>query len=208
MSVFEYIRKSSFRHAVRSLSVFVIVSALSGCVTTVTDRPENTFNPLPTSGLSAFRQIELLPIRHDPDVQMTEANYKALQKIQENVDLNMGQTLKSWNTNPPPASSGHLLIEPVITEIKFVSGGTRFFAGAFAGSSAVVMQVKIYDKERGDTIAHPEFYQRAAAMGGAWSLGTTDNLMLVRIANLFTNYLKDNYDRPVGGRTGIVEPES
>ena len=92
--------------------------------------------------------------------------------------------------------------------MKFVGSGTRVLAGALAGSSAVVMKVNIYAKQSGDSIGHPEFYQRAAAMGGTYSLGVTDNLMLTRIADLFTGYLKGNYDRPVGGRTGIPEPDN
>ena len=64
--------------------------------------------------------------------------------------------------------------------MKFVSSGTRFLAGALAGSSAVVMKVNIYAKQSGDSIGHPEFYQRAAAMGGAHTLGVTDNLIVAR----------------------------
>lgn len=204
MRVLDCIKKSG---VVPILAVFAIMSALGGCVTTVKDMPASTFNPPPASSLSAFRQIELIPIRHDLDVQMNEANQRALQKIQENIDVKIGRILKQWNTSPSSASSGQLVIEPTITELKFVSGGTRFFAGALAGNSAVVMRVKIYEKESGEVIAHPEFYQRAVAIGGAWSLGTTDNNMLKRIADLFTDYLEDNYDQPVGGRTGVVEPE-
>ena len=191
---------------VRILTAFAVASAMWGCVTTV-DVPTSAFNPPPTSGLSAFSEIELLPIRFAPEVQTNAANQKALRKIQENVDAGIGATLKEWNTNPSAGSNGRLVVEPVITELKFVSSGTRLVAGAWAGSSAVVMKVNIYAKQSGDSIAHPEFYQRAAAMGGAYSVGATDNLMLTRIADLFTGYLKDNYDRPVGGRTGIREPD-
>ncbi len=190
---------------VRAVLAFSLASAMWGCVTTV-DTPESVFNPAPTSSLSVYNQIELLPIRVAPAVKGNDANQRALKKIQENVDAKIGPTLVGWNANPSPTSSGELVIEPVITELKFVSGGTRFIAGALAGSSAVVMKVKIYDKESGDIVAHPEFYQRAAAMGGAHSIGVTDNLMLDRIANLLADYLKDNYAQPVGGRTGIREP--
>lgn len=187
---------------VRILSALAVASVVWGCVTTV-DVPTSTLNPPPASGLSAFRQIELVPIRFAPDVQTNDANQKALRKIQENVDAKIGPTLKAWNANPSARSNGQLVIEPVITELKFVSGGTRFIAGALAGSSAVVMRVHIFAKQSGDTIARPEFYQRAAAMGGAYSVGVTDNLMLTRIADLMTDYLQANYERPVGGRTGL-----
>ncbi len=192
---------------VRIVFAFALASLTWGCVTTV-DTPQNTFNPVPASSLSAYNQIELLPIRVADGVQSNDANQRALRKIQENVDAKIGPTLTGWNANPSPTSMGKLVIEPLITELKFVSGGTRFMVGAFAGSSAVVMKVKMYDKDSGEMIAHPEFYQRAAAMGGAYSVGVTDNLMLDRIANLLVGYLKDNYAQPVGGRTGIREPDS
>jgi hypothetical protein len=44
-------------------------------------------------------------------------------------------------------------------------------------------------------------------MGGAWTFGSTDNAMLVRIANRLTDYLAANYASPVGGPTG-AEPRN
>ena len=54
-------------------------------------------------------------------------------------------------------------------------------------------------------IASPLFFARAAAIGGRWTFGVTDNLMLVRIADRFTDYLAANYATAVGGPTG-AEP--
>jgi len=48
----------------------------------------------------------------------------------------------------------------------------------------------------GQEIANPEFFQRAAAMGGNYSLGATDNDMIARVA---TRYLEENYAQAVGG---------
>jgi hypothetical protein len=42
-------------------------------------------------------------------------------------------------------------------------------------------------------------------MGGAWSVGGTDNGMLERIADVAQDYLKRNYDQAVGGPTGAEE---
>ena len=185
----------------RGLFAVVIACAMWGCVTTV-ETPETSFNPAPASSFSSYSQIELNPVQFDPGLPSGSANQAALQKIQENVNAEIGSTLEQWNSSPSATSNGRLVIEPVITEMKFVGGATRVFAGALAGSSAVVMKVRIYDSESGDTIAEPEFYQRAAAMGGAYTVGVTDNLMLVRIANLLVEYLKSNYENAIGGRTG------
>lgn len=80
----------------------------------------------------------------------------------------------------------------------------RFWAGAFAGSSAVVMQVNFKDAETGNTIAAPTFYQHASAMGGAFSIGGTDNTMLYRIAEIINDYVMRNYENAVGGPTGAT----
>jgi len=128
------------------------------------------------------------------------ANDRALVKIQENLDLRLNPVLASWNSAGDPAGRT-LLIQPEI-HIKFISGGTRFLAGALAGSSAVVMRVKFVDAATGKEVAYPEFYQRAAAMGGAYSMGGTDNNMLIRIANLVSEYTIANHKAAVGGPTG------
>jgi hypothetical protein len=96
-------------------------------------------------------------------------------------------TLAGWENHN---LDGRVLdVEPHILQLKFVSGGARFFAGALAGSSAVLMRVKFVDAHTGQVVADPEFYQRAAAYGGAWSIGGTDNGMLARIATVVQEYL-------------------
>ena len=65
-----------------------------------------------------------------------------------------------------------------------------------------MIRVRYIDVESGELIAHPEFYQRAAAMGGAFTIGGTDNAMLIRIASLITDYTENNYHSAVGGPTG------
>jgi hypothetical protein len=112
--------------------------------------------------------------------------------------------IDGWRQAAPVASKPRtLVITPLITEIKFISGGSRFWAGSLAGSSAVILKVTITEKETGKVIATPIFYAKAAAMGGAWTFGATDNIMLVRIANRLTDYLAANYASAVGGPTGV-----
>ena len=94
-------------------------------------------------------------------------------------------------------------MQPSIEELKFVSGGNRAWAGAFAGSSAVRMRVRFSDKATGAVVAEPEFYQRAAAMGGAYTFGGSDNAMLVRIASVIEEYARRNHAQAVGGPTGL-----
>jgi len=173
------------------------------CVTHI--KTDVTQNPPPAEKFSAFTRFELAKIGLAPPYAGQAPNERALVKIQQNVSLKMTPILAAWNA--ASASSGRtLVIEPRITEIKFISVGSRIMAGALAGSSAVILRAKITDKETSAVIATPEFFARASAMGGNWSLGATDNIMLVRIANRLTDYLLANYGVAVGGPTGAEPP--
>jgi len=115
----------------------------------------------------------------------------------------MAPFLKSWNQASTGKTVGRrtLIIEPVVTQIKFIGGAARFWAGPAAGSSAIIMHAMIIEKETGKTIATPEFYIKSGAWSGGWTIGVTDNLMLTRIAEKFKDYLVANYASAVGGTT-------
>jgi len=168
----------------------------SACVTNI--RPDVTTNPPPAEPLAHFQHFQLMPLTassaaaHETD---------AIAKISTYAQQRVGGTLYGWENH---SQSGRtLVVELQIEELKFVGGGARFFAGALAGSSAVVMRMKLTDKQTGRVIADPEFYQRAAAMGGAWSFGGTDHGMLARIATVAQEYLQRNYTQAIGGPTGL-----
>jgi len=65
--------------------------------------------------------------------------------------------------------------------------------------------VRFSDADTGEEIADPEFYQHAAAMSGAWSMGGADNAMLARESTLIASYLSANYDQAVGGPTKLPD---
>lgn len=171
----------------------VLVVLLSGCVTKI--QPTVTENPPPSRAFSTFKAFEIRPLATDPGVEEPEA----VKKIQEYLDAKIGPLVKQWNRG----AGDTLVIEPRIHELKFVSGTHRVFAGSMAGSSAVRMTFRITNKATGELVAQPEFYQRAAAMGGAYSFGSTDNQMLERICTVSEQYLERNYVQAVGGPTGL-----
>ncbi len=187
------------RHIV--LTLLCTAFFFTGCVTHIAT--DITQNPPPEERFAAFTRFELEKVSLVPPYAGQSANERALAKIQENIAFKANPLVAGWNTaGAGQAPARTLVFTPVITEIKFIGGGARFWAGALAGSSAVILKVTITEKESGKVIATPMFYARAAAMGGAWTFGSTDNLMLVRIAGRFTDYLAANYASAVGGRTG------
>jgi hypothetical protein len=182
----------------------LIAVLLSGCVTHINTGVSQ--NPPPLEKFSAFTHFELDQVSLAPPYAGQDANERARDKIQENVLQKADPLLGQWHSvNVEGRGVRTLVFTPEIHEIKFISGGARVWAGALAGSSAVILKVTISEKETGKVIATPMFYARAAAMGGAWTFGATDNVMLVRIAGRFTDYMAANYDSAVGGPTG-AEP--
>ena len=175
--------------------IIAVVAFTAGCVTNI--KPPSDTNPPPSEKYSSFNRFELLPLQAaNSEVANQTA---AMAKIEENIQDRLGRRLQPLNQKPISGSVRTLLIKPTVTELKFVSGGKRFFAGALAGSSAVNLNVKFTDKETGKPIANPDFYSKASAMSGAYSLGGNDNAMLVRIANWFAVYFLRNYNQAVGG---------
>ncbi len=176
-------------------ALFMLLALTTGCTTNI--KPSTETNPPPAEKFSAFNRFELLPVKAGSDVVANQQ--AAMTKIQENTQTILGSRLQQLNAKPLSGQPRTLLIEPTVTELKFVSGAKRFWSGAMAGSSAVVLKAKFTEKETGKLIANPEFYSKASALSGAYSFGGNDNAMLRRIANWFAVYVLNNYKQPVGG---------
>lgn len=160
-------------------------------------------NPPPSTALQAFDRFELAPFEMLAPYAGQEPNEEARQRLQTNLDERLPPVLAEWNAKPANNTPPRVLkIEPTIRHVKFINGKARFWAGAFAGGTAVLVTVKLSDAATGEVIAEPEFYQHANAMGAAWSMGGTDKAMLVRTTDLISNYVKDNYAAAIGGPTG------
>lgn len=194
------------RSPLSALPLLVGVALLfAGCATTITSN--RATNPPPAEAFVKFNRFELAAVILLPPYAGQPANERALLKIQENLSARMTPVFASWTAavapSAAPAAVRTLLVESVVAEIKFINGNARFWAGAMAGSSAVILRAKLTEKETGKVIATPEFYARASAMGGAWSFGATDNVMLTRIGDRLADYLAANFPQAVGGPTGV-----
>ena len=185
--------------------VVALVVVLGGCATTHIN-PTAVTNPPPAERFASFSRFEVKRIQLSPAVSSDESSREAARIIQGHLDARLNAVVGNWNEASRKAARPRVLaIEPRIEQLKFLSAGTRFWAGAFSGSSAVIMKVRYVDAATGKIIAQPEFYQHAAAMGGAWSVGATDQDMLKRIADLIGEYTARNYSKAVGGPTGATQ---
>ncbi|MGE5491826.1 MAG: hypothetical protein ACM31P_11155 [Actinomycetota bacterium] len=184
-----------------NLAILTAAVSLVGCATHI--QPSKFSNPPPAERFSSFDRFELKRVQLSPTYAGDGANQRAAAKIQQYFDERLQPTVTGWNRDGK-GGERTLLIEPRIEQIKFIGVGARIWAGPLAGSSAVVMKVKYTDKSTGKVIAEPEFFQRAAAMSGAFTVGGQDNAMLARIVTLAANYNANNFSQPVGGETGAT----
>lgn len=173
---------------------------ITGCASNV--KASRTENPPPVEAYSNYGRIEIKPIVLAQEFRGQSANEKSLEKINANFFKRLGNSPNNWNNRPD--NGRRLVIEPVVTDIRFIGVGARIFTGPLSGSSGVVIHVKATDARTGKLIDHPEFYQRSSA-GAGFALGVADNMMLTRIGELVGDYLLRNYDAAVGGRTGATD---
>ncbi len=169
-------------------------------------QPTTGENPPPKVTLNTFEHFEMAPVAMGAPFAGQKGNEVAKQKLQANLDLRAKPLLAEWNGKSAGNATRTLKVEPSIRYIRFITGGKRFFAGAFAGGSSILVNVNMVDAATGDVIASPEFYQHANAMGAAWSYGATDKTMLIRISNMVTEYLRNNYSQAVGGSVSVASP--
>ncbi|MES2047249.1 MAG: hypothetical protein V4447_02530 [Pseudomonadota bacterium] len=176
-----------------ALSILAI-GALQGCATNI--KATSLTNPPPREAFSTYGRIELKPTLFRAGYTGDEAG---LARIEGNMAKNLADSLETWNKRP--ANGRTLIIEPIVEELQFTRGATRVLLGPLAGSSGVLMRIKITDAS-GKIIATPEFFQRADAMAAGFLFGIHDNLMLTRVANLASKYVINNYAQAEGGSTG------
>lgn len=182
-------------------TVATAVLLASGCANTYVKKTGD-MNPPPAEAFKNFDRFEIRPIGISPPYAGQSANENARNRMQANLDQQLTPVLATWNAQPAKHAPPRVLrIEPHIRDVRFISGAGRIFGGAFAGSSAISVDVTFTDAATGAVIAKPEFYSQANAFAGAYSFSVADNIMLIRPATLLTEYIKANYEQPVGGRT-------
>lgn len=171
--------------------MMLVLSACATNLSRATRGPEPAQVPL-----GDFQAVEVKAVSLSEPFAANTANQRALKKIDENVFLELKSVfpdLKRIEEGQSFSTGGKTLqITPTIKEIKFISGGARFWVGAMAGSSAVLMEATFTDSSTGNVIAHPDFYREAGAHSGGWTVGGTDNKMLILISKDLADYAKAN----------------
>lgn len=190
--------------AMALLSLAMALHALPALAAEEPKIADDARNPAPAATLNSYQRFELAPVAMGAPFTEYKGNQVALEKLQANIDERVKPLVGEWNARDPGAQARTLRIEPQIRYIRFISGGKRFWGGAFAGGSSILLNVKLTDAATGEVIAEPDFYQHANAFGAAWSFGGTDKHMLIRISAMLADYLKNNYATAVGGAVSVA----
>lgn len=167
---------------------------LFGCATQITETP-SPVTPSKTR-FAEFKRVVLVRSTIAPAYAGHEANVKAVNKIDEvlvsrinsildNVEIATPEQLKAMKLSDPKV----LVIKPLVKQVKFIGGAARFWAGAMAGSSVVVMDVA-FERGDGQKLSNPGFMRKAGAYTDAF--GVASNRMLNDVAEDVANYIMAN----------------
>lgn len=194
-----------FKRFALLLSLLVMSSAaFAGEKVPAPDIADDARNPPPSVALNTYQRFELAPIAMGAPWAGQKANEEARRHLQENLDERANPVIAEWNVKPAGAVPRTLKIVPEIVYVRFITGGKRFFGGAFAGSSGVLLKVTFTDATTGEAIATPQFYQHANAFSATYTFGAMDKHMMIRTSAMVAEYLRSNYATPVGGPMAVA----
>jgi hypothetical protein len=143
--------------------------------------------------LSAFAAYELKGMILSPEVAAKSDKVEQAAVLEQKIQEKLQPLFAEWSSSNEPGRSGTLIVQPELVKLRIVSGGARFFAGAFSGNSFIDLDLRLTDGATDSEIAKPRISKHAGAMGGAWSLGKTDTNLHDYIAHITHRYMVENY---------------
>ncbi len=149
--------------------------------------------PKPTKAFATFADYELKPFVLSPAVTEDADKVVEAKILEEHISEKLLPLFDMWSRADPAERSGKLIVQPELVSIRIVSGGARFWVGAFAGDSNIDLDLKISEEEGGEVIAAPRIQRDADAMAGGWSIGKSDDNLHDYIAFITREYFETNY---------------
>lgn len=146
----------------------------------------------PTKPLSSFAEYELKPMTFAGAIEAEERKLTEAREFEQNLRAKILPLLEEWRESST-GGLGTLLIESEIKGLRIVSGGARFWAGAFAGESFIDLDLRLIYDATGEAISDVRIYRDAGSMAGAWSIGRSDQNLDEYMVTIIHEYLSDNY---------------
>ena len=95
------------------------------------------------------------------------------------------QVGKSLNGAPDDT----LIVQTNVPEMRIVSGAARFWGGAFAGSSNMIMDVKLVDAVSKAVVGDKRLESGNNAFAAAWTYGSSDRSLPTDMGNIAAQFL-------------------
>lgn len=158
---------------------------------------EQAGNLPPSEAFVNFDQIVFEPVTLGEKVTKNKTTIRTKQNLEHNIQVEATAKVPDWN-KPNPTRT--LLIKTNIVGLKFVGGGTRFFAGIMAGRSWISVKLTFVEKSSGKIVGNAYLY-RMAEMANGFTLARADYAMVENMGRDIVNYINSNYEKATGGGT-------
>lgn len=188
----------SITSALRLSSLFLVALLASGCATKITEEPSKVTRA--AVNLDEYKKVILVKSAIAKPYANQGANIKAVNKIDEvlaqrfaalfhNVEVKTAEEVAAMDFSQG-GDRDVLLVKPLVKQIKFIGGAARFWAGAMAGSSVVILDTSFEEAKTGKQLSNPGFMRKAGAYTDAF--GVASNAMLTEVAQDVANYVVAN----------------
>lgn len=162
------------QHAI-SISMFA-VALLSGCGGRKGVKSDDPYSPERlASTIRGLKYHRVIVHPYTVDKSVDEPGTAAADCQKATLDFlaekNIFASLKM--ATEAAADPDTLVVDADVQSLRIVSGGARFWAGAFAGSSHMTLMVVAKDSS-GATVGQRAVSDQNNAMGAAWSFGASD----------------------------------
>ena len=146
----------------------------------------------PSKQLASFAEFELRAMTFADAIKAEEGKLEEGKEFERNLQAKITPLFQEWREQVTDGQ-GTLFVQPELVKIRVISGGNRFWAGAFAGDSFIDMNLELIDGTSGESIARIQIYRDADAIAGGWSIGKSDQNLDDYIVSIVHAYLTDNY---------------
>jgi hypothetical protein len=179
-------------------STFIIALLLTACAADPVNiqsvaEEEVSLLAAPTRPLSEYAEFELLDMTFSAAIRREPGKMREAREDESAFHAKIAPLLWDWDDANIEGASGKLIVETKLERLKVVSGGARFWAGAWAGDSYIDMSLRLIDASSGEVISQVLIRRNANAMTGAWSIGKSDQNLDQYVVSIVYQYLTDYY---------------
>ncbi|MFH1132397.1 MAG: DUF4410 domain-containing protein [Pseudomonadota bacterium] len=133
------------------------------------------------------REYKIAPEAGEADGVLAECRAGTIDFLREKkVFRSVGKDMAGTDANTT------LFVDARIKDYRIVSGAARFWVGAWAGSSYMVLDVKLTNAATGAVVVQKTIDSHADAMGSAWTGGGTDRSLPRDVGGIIGEYVLDN----------------